>query len=416
MVSRLNVATLLREGSARLTGGRGGRLVQGAFTVMQTAVTVVLLVASLLIAVSFHAMLTEDIGFANRDAVTMNLNVRGPQLTQESQDAFYTQLLDRLRESPAVTSAGALLLRPLEGAIGWDMPYQPEFDTSTPPHELPMANFQVITPGYFQTVGTRLLEGRDFSMDDDEDTERAAVISRSLAERFRRAGREPIGSRIGLGKRLDGTWWTIVGVVADARYRGVRLTNEDLYVNYLQTNIPVRYPVVRGTGTPAELAALVRGEAAQLDPSLAVAEVATIAQLVERDTAQQRFNMTLLLVFAGGALLLAAAGVYSVVAESVSDRRREIAIRMALGAERPRLIRRLVGATLGFVILGQLAGVAGVLLIGRSVSELLYAVNPGDPILLSSVLAFLFVVSVLAAFLPAWVATGREPRTVLQSD
>ena len=416
MASRLNVAALLREGGARLAGRRRGRLVQGVFTVAQTAVTVILLASSLLIAVSFHAMLTADIGFANRDAVTMNVNARGPRFTEASRDLFYTELLGRLRESPAVTSVGALLLRPLEGAIGWDMPYQAEFDNSVQPRRLPMSNYQVITPGYFETVGTPLLEGRDFTMDDDEDAEQAVVISRSLAERFRRAGHEPVGSRIALGKRLRGTWWTIVGVVADARYRGVRYTNDDIYVNYLQTTIPVRYPVVRGRGTPAELRELVRREAARLDPTLAVADVATIAELVERDTAQQRFNMTLLLVFAIGAVLLAGAGVYSVVAEGVSDRRREIAIRVALGAERLQLIRTLIGITLGFVIVGELAGLAGVLVLGGSVSELLYGVTAGDPIVLSSVAAFLLVVALLAAFFPAWVATKREPLLVLQAD
>ncbi|MDA0204164.1 MAG: ABC transporter permease [Acidobacteria bacterium] len=377
--------------------------------------TVVLLTASLLIAVSLHALLTEDIGFANRDAVTMHLHPRGPQFTRESQDAFYEQLLDRLRQSPAVTSAGAILQRPLEGPIGWEAAYRQNSEDAVPEEKLPAANFQVVTPGYFQTVGTTLLEGRDFDDRDDRDGPQSVVVSRSLADRLRKSGQEPLGSRIELeyGRQRG---WTVVGIVANARYRGIQRDNDDLYVNYLQVQIPVRYPVVRGSGTAAQLAELVRSEAARLDPTVAVGEVATIGQLVERDTALQRFNMALLLVFAFGATLLAGAGVYSVVAENLSEQRREIAIRMALGADRGRLIGKLVAAASAFVILGALAGVCCVLLLGRYVADLLYAVTAADPVVLGSVVAFVLFVSVFAAFIPAWSITGREPRTVLQAD
>lgn len=126
--------------------------------------------------------------------------------------------------------------------------------------------------------------------------------------------------------------------------------------------------------------------------------------------------MALLLVFAAGAILLAGAGIYSVEAESVSEQRKEIAIRMALGAIRVRLVGRLVAATSAFVALGALTGLAGVLLMGRSLSELLYEVAPEDPVILGSVIAFVLLVSVFAALIPAWAATDREPRTVLQAD
>lgn len=415
LASRVNAATLLREGGGRLTGGRGRRAVQAAFTAGQTAVTVILLTASLLTAVSLHAMLTEDIGFAHRDALTMHFHPRGPQFTPEGQDAFYEQLLDRLRQSPVVTSAGAILLRPLEGPIGWEAGYRLDSDAVVPEEEVPWANFQVVTPGYFETIGTTLLEGRAFDERDGRDSHQSVVISRSLADRLRKAGQEPLGSRIGLeyGRQRE---WTVVGIVANARYRGIQRTDDDLYVNYLQVSIPVRYPVVRGTGAAAELAELVRREAARLDPTVAVGEVATIGQLIERDTALQRFNMTLLLFFAAGAILLAAAGVYSVVAENLSERSREIAIRMALGADRGRLIGKLIAATAAFVVLGASAGLSCVLLLGHSVADLLYAVTPEDPVILGSVVAFVLFVSVFAAFIPAWSITGREPRTILQTD
>ena len=354
IATRSDVGTLLREGGERILGTRRGRRVQGAFIVAQTATTVVLLAASLLVVVSVYSMLNTDIGFLHRDALTMNLAVRGPQFDSDRRNVFFTQLLGRLKESPAVSAVAAVLLRPLEGTIGWDMPYQAEFDDSYRPEQLPTSNFQVVTPGYFQAVGTALLKGRDFTNRDTKDAERVAIVSQSLAEQFGKAGHGVIGTRIRFGTRPDDPWWKVVGVAGNTRSRGVTTLSRDIYINYLQTEIPVRYLVVRGQGTPQDLAGLVRHELEKLDPTQAMAAVATIGQLAARNTARQRFNMTLLLTFGIGSLLLAAAGVYSVVAENISERKREIAIKLALGAPRPRLVGRLVATTLGFVLAGEL--------------------------------------------------------------
>jgi putative ABC transport system permease protein len=416
VASRLSLDTLLREGSARIAGSRSGRRMQNAFTFAQTAITVVLLAASLLIVISVRAMLSADTGFENRDTLTMNLALKGSHSDPASRNLFYARLLDRLRASPSVASAAAVLLRPLEGTIGWDMYYQPEFDTVRRPDELSLANFEVVTPGYFQTVGTALLEGRDFTDRDRADSEKTVVIGRSMAARFRRMGHNPIGTRIRLGRTaLDG-WWKVTGVVADARYRSVTSTGEDIYVSYLQTGIPLNYLVIKTHGQPNGVAAMVRRQVERLDASQAIASVATIGQLIDRNTARQRFNMMLLLTFGLGALVLAAAGVYSVVAESVSVRKREIAIRLALGADRPRLIGRLTGATLRFVLCGELVGVLCAVAAGRSMSGMLYSISPGDPAVLGSVFVFLLAVSTLAAAVPAWVASGQQPNIVLKGE
>ncbi len=398
-----SLAPILIAVRGRLTATRTGRRLQGAFTLSQTAITVVLLTAALLIVVRVRAMLTADIGFANRDAVTMNLALKGPQ---PDPDLFYTRLLDGLRKSPSVTDAAAVLLRPLEGEIGWDVPFRTEFDGAEDARKLPVSNFEVVTPGYFQTVGTPLLSGRDFTLHDAENGDRVAIVSHSLADRFQRMGHPAMGSRIRLGRGSGGDWWKIVGIAADTRYRGVAQPREDIYVSYLQTAIPVNYVVVRGHGTSGDLAALVRREAARIDPGQAVARVATIAQLLDRDTAGRRFHMMLLVTFGAGALLLAAAGTCSVVAESVSVRRREIAMRTVLGAERAALIRMLMRSTLRFVLAGELTGLVAILLSGQTASQLI----PG------AVLIFLLAVSTAAAWVPAWTATGRDPCIVLHAD
>jgi len=385
-----------------LTGRRRGRRLQGAFTMSQTAITVVLLTTALLVVSNVRALLTTDTGFANRDAVTMNLALRGPQ---SDPDLFYTRLLDGLRRSPSVTGAAAVLLRPLEGAIGWDVPFQSEFDRAEDTLKLPVSNFEVVTPGYFQTVGTPLLEGRDFTLHDSENSERVAIIGRSLADRLQRMGHGAMGARLHLG-RGSRDWWKVTGIVADTRSRGVLQPREDIYVSYLQTGIPVNYVVIRGRGTSGELAALVRGEAARIDPGQAVARVATIAQLLDRDMATQRFHMMLLVTFGAGALLLAAAGIYSVVAESVSVRRREIAIRTVLGADRAALIRMLMQSTLRFVITGESIGLLAMVWSGQTASKSTSV----------SVVIFLLGVSIAAAWVPAWTAAGRDSGIVLHAD
>jgi hypothetical protein len=303
---------------------------------------------------------------------------------------------------------GAVLVRPLEGAIGWDMHYESEFDTSRRSEERSVSNFEVITPGYFHTVGTPLLEGREFSIHDTEETEKAVIISSGLAQRMRRLGHEPVGTRIRFGTHADGPWWKIVGVTGNTRYRGIATRDEDIYVCYLQTGIPVNYLVIRGRATANQLTAIVRQQVAALDPNQAIANVATIKQLVARDTARQRFNMTLLLTFGATALLLAAAGVYSVVAESVTVRTREIAIRLALGAERRILTRQFVAGVLRSVLIGEFLGLLTLLAAGQFLVSLLYAIGPRDPLVLTAVLAFLLVVSVSAASIPAWIAAGEE--------
>ncbi len=385
--------------STRPLPPRGKRSPQRAFLFAQAAVTVTLLSMSAFLVWSYRCMMHADTGFANRDALSMNLAVRGP-----SHRALYTRLLERLREQSGVISAAGVLVRPLEGPIGWDVPYQFEFEAGKDPgRDLPKANYEVITPGYFQTVGTPLLEGRDFTDRDAEGAEGVLIVSRALAQQIRRAGYEPLGYRVRIG--LASGWLKVIGVAGDARYRNITQTGADLFVPYLQAGASTNYIVIRGTRPAAELAALVRRTLADLDPTQAIAGVATLGELIDRNTARHRFNMILLLWFAACAAVLAATGIYSVIAESVAARRREIAIRNALGAGRMRLVRDIVSAAMAFVLAGEAAGIACAIALSTGASDLLYGVSPRDPAILGAVLAFLSAVSLAAAFYPAWIAS-----------
>ncbi|MEO8661713.1 MAG: ADOP family duplicated permease [Bryobacteraceae bacterium] len=411
--AKMHLETALREGGVRLSSSRHSGRTRNVFILSQAAVTVVMLVMALLLLVSYRSMMAADVGFANRDAVSMNLQLRGPGVLAgrgvsiQTRRAFYQRLLTRLRESPRVTSAAAVLVRPLEGPIGWDVSYEFEFEAGTNNRRVaPKTNYEVVTPDYFKTVGTPLLEGRDFSQHDSEDGEPVAIISQALAQRIRAAGFFPLGHRIRLGSSPQGGK-KIIGVAADARYRNITQKGADIFVPSAQANPPTNYVVIRGTQSAQELSALVRRLLNEIDPTQAIAGVATIGELIDRNAARHRFNMILLLWFAICAAILAATGVFSVIAESMAAREREIAIRTALGAQRPRLVRQMVARTLGFVVIGEAFGLCAATILGTLASDLLYTVSPRDPVILATVGAFLFVVSSLAAFAPAWSAAGR---------
>jgi putative ABC transport system permease protein len=407
---RMPLESVLREGGSRLSLSRRSLRTRNVFVLAQSGVTVVMLVLAGMFLLSYRSMMSADIGFANRDALTVNLQLRGPGLfaTQGlDRRAFYARLLNRLREAPGVLSAAAVLLRPLEGTIGWERGYEFEFEGGRKdPAALPKANFEAVTPGYFQTVGTPLLEGRDFTEHDSAESDSVVIISRNLAERIRAAGHSPIGHRIRQSNSDE--WLKIVGVCGDARYRAVTQDDATIFEPYRQAAAPTHYVVIRGKQSTHELASLVRQTLAGIDPSQAVAGDATIGELIEANTARSRFDMILLLWFAVCATVLAAMGIYGVVAETIASRKREIAIRMALGAPRTGVVRGMVSKTLRFALMGEAIGLCAVVMIYHRISGLLYGVAFYSLPLLGAVTVFVFSVSFGASCWPAWSAVDKD--------
>lgn len=418
--ARTNVESALREGGARSSPSRAEGRTTNLFVLVQAAVTVMLLILASLLVLSYRAMTSSDVGFANRDALSMNLQLHGPGLLSgqafdpKYRRSFYKELLDRLRQAPGVTSAAAVLLRPLEGTIGWDISY--EFEFAAPNHDkrvLQKTNYEVVTPDYFKTVGTPLLEGRDFSEHDSENTEPVAIISNSLADRIREAGLAPLGSKLRLGLSPD-RWTKIVGVCAGARYRSITQKGSDIFVPYTQATQPTNYLVIRGKQSADDLASVVRRTVSSLDPGQTIAGIATIGDLIDANSARHRFNMILLLWFGVCAVILAGAGIYSVITELIAAREHEITIKTALGAPRARLAREMVSGALGCALIGEALGVLGVFGVTRLAAELFYGVSPRDPLVVGLVPAFLFAVSLSAGVLPAWYAANRRAGAVLR--
>lgn len=405
---------LLRGTGSRTTVSRSGTRLQHGFLFLQTASTVMILVASGLLFASYRALLGTDPGLANRDALTVNLVLRGPQINPDNYRRTYLELIARLRANAAVSHAAGVLLRPLEGPIGWDTVITYEFENGrTDPHRVLKANFEVVTPGYFDAVGTPLLMGRDFSGHDSKEAEKVLVISESLSRRFRDAGLDPIGQRMG----VFGEPRKVVGVVADARYRGIRQPGQDVYVPHWQIDMPTtNYLIVRGGAPPAELLSLVRRTLKELDANQAIGRETTLGELIDRNTARDRFNLMLLLLFAAGAIVLAVAGIHSVTRESVTARAKEIAVRIALGAQRGEVTARTASRLLLYVAGGTFLGVIVAIGLASTAEDLLYGISPKEPAILLSVVGFVLVIAVISSFFPAWNAAGKDPREQLLSD
>jgi len=413
LVRRVSLEPVLRESESRITTTRQRERIQGSFVAIQTMTSSVLLVSSILMLSSMRAMMRAEIGFSHLDTVTMNVAFRGAR-DDTQRRRFYSSLIKRLQALPQVSAAAAVLVRPLEGSIGWDATFRSEFDRAQRDDLMPVSNFEVVTPGYFGTVGTPLLQGRDFTDRDREKAPKVVIISSALAAQIRAKGHEPLGTRIRLGRRDEGDWWTIIGVTASTRYRSVTASLNDIYVCYLQTGIPVNYVVVRGPASAGELSDLVRREVSKIDALQAVANVATISELVDRNTAQQRFNTVLLVIFGLSSLLLMGAGVFSVIAEAAVAKTREIGIRLALGAARTVLVRRFVTRTIGFVLAGEAVGAVGSVLAWRALSAFLYGIRPTNPVVLTTVLGTELLLAGISASVPAWIAAGQNPSNIIR--
>ena len=420
--SRMRLESAIREGDPRSSGSHRASRARDVFVLVQSAVTFVLLVTAVLLVLSYRSVAFVETGFANRDALTMDVTLRGPGLfpaqsfDSATRHAFYSHLMQRLRDEPGVTSAGAILLRPLAGPIGWDIAYEFEFEAgSRDGKQRPKANYEVVTADYFKTVGSPLLQGRDFDSRDSEEAEPVAIISETLADQVRSAGHTPLGHRIwvGIGRR---GWRRIVGISGDARYRSGTHSGAHIFVPSLQAGQPTRHVVIRGPRPRQELSALVQRAVREIDPSQNVGDPLTIGELIDRDTARHRFNVILLLWFGACAVILAVTAVYSVIAETMAARRTEVAIKSALGAQRNRVVRDLVLRTVRFAVFGLAVGTAAVSVFGKLSPDVFRGTSARDPIVLISVAAFLFAVSLGAAVWPAWHATRDSRRTLLRES
>ncbi len=407
-----DVRDLLNEGTSRIAVSRRGAFLRRVLIVSEIAVTMLLLICAGAAVYSFHDLQQIPLGFTPENTLTAQLPLAN--LSAARRKAFFIELLDRIRSHGEVREAGAVLLRPLEGTVGWDVEYQARGQDAYEAKQNPISNFEVVTPGYFAAIGTPLLTGRDFTPHDNDASESVMIVSQSLAQGRFGSISEAVGKQIKLGRPNEaGEWSTIVGVVADAQYRQLGTVRHDIFTPFLQTNVPLRYIVVRTETDPDSFVPALRQEVGAIDRNQPVSKVLTMQQLISAAKIGPRLSMLLLAVFAVFAAFLAAVGVYGLVSDSISQRRREIGIRMALGAQSSNVLVFMTRGEMGSVLLGEFIGLALSLAAFRTYGHFLYRASAIDFTSIAITLLILSSITVTACLFPVFRATQARVSDLL---
>ncbi|HZB45213.1 MAG TPA: ABC transporter permease, partial [Pyrinomonadaceae bacterium] len=405
------------KGGTRAAGHRRRRLtLRNALVVAQVALSLVVLVCAGLFVKSFRNAKAINPGFATDHVLLAHVNPGLFGYEKEQGRDFYRRLLEHVRQLPGVESAGAAYWLPLgDSSSGWG-PVSRADQPAPPPGEGQGAMANMVAPGYFDAVGMPLLRGRDFEERDREGVEHeAVVINEALAARLW-PGEDPTGKLLRVG-RTDPSVLEVVGVVKDAKYRTLGEPQRDhLFVSLDQTYRPGVFLVVRTKGNPAAYVGGVREAVRGLDPRMPLYAVKTMREHLTWAWWAPNMAASLSTAFGLLALALAATGLYSVIAYSVSQRTREIGIRMALGAQPRDVLRAVAGQGVRLLLVGMAAGLAAALAATRVLTSLLYGVSATDPAVLAVIVLLLSAVALLASYVPARRATKVDPMVALRYE
>jgi putative ABC transport system permease protein len=407
-----------------------GRRFRQGLVVAEMALAVVLLTAAGLMLRTLWSLRHVDLGFRPAGVLTMTLSL--PPTAYQSADqvvGFYDRLLGGVRALPGVAAAGAARSLPLAATIGW---WDAVVDGYTPPAgATAKGDWEIVTDGYIETMGETVVRGRSFSAADTAGSPLVGLINEEMARRYW-GGRDPLGGRFRISRRMPYPWITVVGIVKDVRHNGLTTpANEKFYVPQSQWPraafqwddqsppvSPIRSMtlVVKSAGDPASVAASVRAVVRRLDPNLPVADVRTMDDVVGAALSTPRFTSMLLSTFAALALVLSAIGTYGVLSYIVSRRTREIGIRVAIGAGRGQVLTMVMSGGVSLALMGIGAGLVMALGMTRVLRGLLYGVTPLDPPTFAAVAVGLTAVAALASALPAWRASRVDPVIALKSE
>jgi putative ABC transport system permease protein len=412
---RTEATTQLKESSRGSTAGpRRGRL-QGLMVAVEVALALVLLIGSTLLIQSFRRLSRVDLGFNPSGLLTMQVSLPSAKYPdREHQRVFFESVLERARALPGVESAAVTDFLPVVGSA--KSPFGIEGDPEVSIREMPIAWLTDVSPGYFRTMQAKIVKGRDFDPAAPPDGPGSAVINESMARQYF-AGREPVGRWLLVGKRR----LEIVGVVRDLQQLGPDVEKTPGFFLSLRQGgqalpVPAMYLVLRTSLPPSQVAASVRQAVRAVDPSQPVAEVQTMEGIVDDALAGRRMTTGLLTGFSAVALVLCALGIYGLVSHSVTSRRQEIGVRMALGAQRGQVLAGVVRQGFRWVVAGLVVGLAGALLLSRTLAGMLYAVSAHDPLYYVATPLVLGAVALLACWLPARRAAEVEPAVTLRAE
>jgi putative ABC transport system permease protein len=416
--SRFNLNETINEASARLTNTRAVNRLRGALVVGEVAMTIVLLAGATLILRSFVNLARVPLGFDPHQVLSMQLRLTGEKYRAvEARRQFFSQLIERLEAQPGISAATGVLIRPLEGTVGWDFDYAVEGQSLDQARTNSLVNYQTITPHYFRAFGIPLTAGREFETQDNADNQLVTIISETMAQRFFGSASAAIGKRLKLAPdQPDEPWRLIVGVAGDVRYRELQSTRFDLYVPHAQSTPSLNHFAVRTTMDAAQALTLVRREVAALDPHQAVSRVASMDDLAAAQLARPRFNAVLLNWLAGLAILLAALGIFGVMAYAVAQRTNELGLRIALGAPPGNIMKLVLRQGMKLAALGVFLGLIGAGSMTRWLSSLLYGVSATDPLTFVMIALLPMIVATLACWIPARHATKVDPLVALRCE
>lgn len=413
--SRVDLNESLKEGSRNVTGSLRPVQLRSLLVVSEVALSLVLLVGAGLMIRSFLLLSHVETGVNTRNVLALDLSLYESRYAQPHVRAnFLQQVAERVRTLPGVKSASWATDLPLSDntdCLSFSIAGRPE----PGPGKAREARFNVVGPGYFQTLGIPLLRGRDFTGQDTGATPGVVLINQAMVRSYW-ADEDPLGKQI----TMDGkSFFSIVGVVGNVHQLGqVSETSPEFYLSYLQDPVdwPYRTLTVRTAGDPLKLVNLVKQAVWSVNRDQPVSNIRTMEQVLAESVAQPRIFTLLLGVFAALALALASVGIYGVVSYSVSQRTHEVGVRLALGAEQFDVLRLVIGQGMLLTGIGLGIGLAGAMALTRFLSSFLYGVRPTDPITFAAVALVLAVVALLAAYIPARRAMKVDPMVALRYE
>jgi putative ABC transport system permease protein len=406
-VGRPDVNQALKAGSRSATQSRAGRRLLGGLVAGEVALTLTLLIGAGLMVQTLVRLTRLNPGYETQEIVTMVVTSLKPNVFE-----FHQEALRRVAALPGVKSAAFVWGLPLTGNQ-WRVPIGIEGRPPANPQDRIFVPLRTVTPDYFKLMGIALRRGRTFDAHDNAAAAKVVVINEEMARRHF-PGENPIGRHLTLqpGKPME-----IAGVVGDLRNKGLNAPVEaEVYLPFFQSPAFSKHLVLRTSVEPLGVVAEARRELRQIDPGVIVEKVKTMERIRDDSISAQRFAVTLLSAFSAVALVLAAVGIYGVMAHTVAQRSHEIGIRVAIGAQKWHVLRLILGHGLALTAIGIVLGLAGAAALTRVLQSLLFEIEPTDPLTFTAVPLVLVTVALLACWLPARRATSIDPVVVLRSE
>ncbi|HEU4594978.1 MAG TPA: ABC transporter permease [Pyrinomonadaceae bacterium] len=416
-LSKTDLNETLKEVVRGSTGTLGGRRVRNVLMVSEVALALMLLISAGLMIKSFLMLQYVDPGFKADNVLTMEVSLPKAKYAEDYQvAAFYAQALERIAALPGVQAAGAVNNLPLSGETT-NVVINIEGRPSQPNEDELYTGYRSVSPEYFGAMGVPVKAGRAFAQSDGAKAPGVAIINETMARRFW-PGADPLGKRVKQGAlESSEPWVTVVGVVGDVRHSAINQEpRAEMYLPYQQEPLRSMFVAVRTAADPQSIAPAVRGAILSVDKDQPISNLRSMEEVVSDANFGRRTTTVLLVIFAVVALVLTTVGIYGLLAYSVTQRKQEIGIRMALGAQAGDVLKMILKEGMFIVSVGIAIGLVLALVAGRLMSSMLYGVSATDPLTLVGLSLFLIFVALTACFIPARRATRLDPMQVLRYE